>query len=293
MTDVLIIGGGPAGVTAALYTARAGLKTAILYKDHGALGKAAKIDNFYGHMEISGETLVNNGLQQAKNVGIDIINEEAVGITLNEDQTLTVGTAAAEYTTHAVVIATGASRATPQIKGLAELEGKGVSYCAICDGFFHKGKDVAVIGSSAYALHEVEDLLPIAKTVTLLTNGVEPLVKFPESVTVKTEKILEVTGQATMMGDVLGGVTLEGGEAIPLSGLFVAIGVAGGTALARKLGAVIENNAVTVDQQLRTTVPGVWAAGDCTGGLKQIVKASHEGAMAGMDIVKTLKERAK
>ena len=293
MTDVLIIGGGPAGVTAALYTARAGLKTAILYKDHGALGKAAKIDNFYGHMEISGETLVNNGLQQAKNVGIDIINEEAVGITLNEDQTLTVGTAAAEYTTHAVVIATGASRATPQIKGLAELEGKGVSYCAICDGFFHKGKDVAVIGSSAYALHEVEDLLPIAKTVTLLTNGAEPLVKFPESVTVKTEKILEITGQATMMGDVLGGVTLEGGEAIPLSGLFVAIGVAGGTALARKLGAVIENNAVTVDQQLRTTVPGVWAAGDCTGGLKQIVKASHEGAMAGMDIVKTLKERAK
>ena len=293
MTDVMIIGGGPAGVTAALYTARAGLETVILYKDQGALSKAASIENFYGHLEAGGKELVDIGLEQAKRVGVTIINEEAVGIRANEDETITIDTANTSYTARTAIIATGASRTTPKIAGLAELEGKGVSYCAICDGFFHRGKDVAVIGSSAYALHEVEDLLPIAKSVTVLTNGTEPQVQFPENVTVKTEKIQEVVGQAGLMGDVLSGVILEGGEMISLSGLFVAVGVAGGTELARKIGAVVENNAISVDEQLRTTVANIWAAGDCTGGLKQIVKAAYEGAEAGTDIVKYLKERAK
>ena len=293
MIDVIIIGGGPAGVTAALYTARAALKTMILYKDQGALSKAAKIDNFYGHLEIGGKALVDIGLEQAKRVGVTIINEEAVGIRTNDDETITIETANSAYTARTAIIATGASRTTPKIKGLAELEGRGVSYCAICDGFFHRGKDVAVIGSSAYALHEVEDLLPIAKSVTVLTNGAEPQVKFPEHVTVKTEKIQEVAGQAGIMGEVLSGVTLDSGEVIPLSGLFVAVGVAGGTELARKIGAVVQNNAVSVDEQLRTTVANIWAAGDCTGGLKQIAKAVYEGAEAGTDIVKYLKERAK
>ena len=293
MTDVLIIGGGPAGVTAALYTARAGFSTAVLYKDLGALGKADNIANFYGHVAVGGSELVEFGLQQVRNIGVDVINEEAVSIVLNNDGTLTVATAKATYTAQAVMIATGANRATPKIPGLAGLEGKGVSYCAICDGFFHKGKDVAVIGTSAYALHEVEDLLPIAKSVTVLTNGAQPQVTFPENVTVKTGKIQAVTSAETMMGSVLSGVTLEDGESIALSGLFVAVGVAGGTELAKKLGAVVENNAVSVDANGRTTVPGVWAAGDCTGGLKQIVKASYQGAAAGIDIANILKERAK
>ena len=293
MTDVIIIGGGPAGVTAALYAARAGLETIILYKDQGALSKAAKVDNFYGHLEVGGNELVDIGLEQAKRVGATIINEEAVGMRTNEDETITIDTANSSYTARTAIIATGASRTTPKIKGLAELEGRGVSYCAICDGFFHRGKDVAVIGSSAYALHEAEDLLPIAKSVTVLTNGAEPQVEFPENVSVRTEKIQEVVGQAGLMGEVLSSVTLDGGEEIPFSGLFVAVGVAGGTELARKVGAVVQNNAISVDEQLRTTVANIWAAGDCTGGLKQIVKAAYEGAEAGTDIVKYLKERAK
>jgi len=293
MTYVIIIGGGPAGVTAALYTARAGLDTVLLYKDQGALSKAAKIDNFYGHLEVGGKELVDIGLEQAKRVGVTIINEEAVGMRTNEDETITIDTADSSYTARTAIIATGASRTTPKIKGLAELEGRGVSYCAICDGFFHRGKDVAVIGSSAYALHEVEDLLPIAKSVTVLTNGAELQAEFPEHVTVRTEKIQEVVGQAGLMGDVLSGVTFDSGKEIPLSGLFVAVGVAGGTELARKVGAVVQNNAISVDEQLRTTVANIWAAGDCTGGLKQIVKAAYEGAEAGTDIVKYLKERNK
>ena len=290
MADVLIIGGGPAGITASFYTARAGFETVILYKDFGALQKAAVVDNYYGHLEISGKELVKTGILQARNMGVDVISAEAVGITQNENETLTVETLAASYTARAIVIATGASRTTPRIKGLAALEGRGVSYCAICDGFFHKGKDVAVVGNGAYALHEAEDLLPIAKTVTVLTNGKKPMAKFPKSVIVKTEKIKEVCGQAGIMGATLKGVMFDDGEELKLSGLFVAIGVAGGTELARKIGAIVHNNAVTVDEHFRTTVPNLWAAGDCTGGLKQIAKAVYEGAEVGTDIVRYLKK---
>ncbi|MCL2286692.1 MAG: NAD(P)/FAD-dependent oxidoreductase [Firmicutes bacterium] len=293
MTDVLIIGGGPAGVTAALYTARARFKTVIIYKDQGALQKAAKVDNFYGHLEISGKELVEVGIEQARRVGVTVINDEAVGIKQNDDETITVEAANAAYTARTAVVATGASRTTPKVKGLTELEGRGVSYCAICDGFFHRGKDVAVIGNSAYALHEAEDLLPIVNSVTVLTNGQEPLVNFPENIIVKTDKISEIVGQAGIMGETLKAVVLDSGEVINLSGLFVAVGVAGGTELAMKLGAVVQNNAVSVDEQLRTTVTNVWAAGDCTGGLKQIAKAVYDGAIAGTDIVKKIKEQVK
>ena len=95
------------------------------------------------------------------------------------------------------------------------------------------------------------------------------------------------------MGETLKAVVLDSGEVINLSGLFVAVGVAGGTELAMKLGAVVQNNAVSVDEQLRTTVTNVWAAGDCTGGLKQIAKAVYDGAIAGTDIVKKIKEQVK
>jgi thioredoxin reductase (NADPH) len=290
ISDVLIIGGGPAGVTTALYTARGGLITTILYKDRGALQKAASVENFYGHIEINGEKLIEAGLEQARAVGVNVVNEEAVGISLNEDETFTIETENAAYTARAVVIATGANRAAPQISGLARLEGRGVSYCAVCDGFFHRGKDVAVIGNSVYALREAQDLLPIAKSVTVLTNGQAAAVKFPENIIVRTEKIEKVNEQESFTGPILKGVTLDGGEELVFSGLFIAVGVAGGTELARKLGAAIENNAVQTNKNMRATVANLWAAGDCAGGLKQIVKASYEGAVAGTDIVLTLRK---
>ena len=287
--DVLIVGAGPAGVTAALYTARAGLRTAILYKNHGALEKAPAVDNYYGHMEVGGKELINIGIVQARRVGATVTKEEVLAITQLENGLWCVQGAKKERVAKGVLIATGASRATPPIKGLKALEGRGVSYCAICDGFFHRGKDVAVIGSGPYALHEVGDLLPIANSVTVLTNGAKPTVQFPDNVTVRTEKIAEVLGQKAMMGENLKGVTLEGGDEILLSGLFVALGVAGGTDLARKLGAQVEGNAIVVNEHMSTSAPGLWAAGDCTGGLKQIAKATYEGALAGLDMVRHAK----
>ena len=146
---------------------------------------------------------------------------------------------------------------------------------------------MAVLGSGAYALHEVHDLLPLAKSVTLLTNGEAPTVDFPKEVKIREEKIEKLTASKT---GTLKSVFFDNKDKIPVDGLFVAIGVAGGTELARKMGTMVENNSVIVDKNMRTLVPGLWAAGDCTGGLKQIAKAVYQGAEAGLDVVRFLRE---
>lgn len=307
--DVVIIGGGPAGATAAVYTARAGFKTTLIYKDFGALEKAERVENFYGFTKISGKSLVEKGLRQARLSGAKTIRDEVVGISVGNTtrgNIITVETPAKTFEATAVLLAVGANRHTPDIPGLSNFEGCGVSHCAICDGFFYRGKNVAVLGSGAYALHEAEDLLPLALSVTLLTNGAELSVDFPPSVTIRTEKIREVHGgnkapvtpiipglpslSSKIPSEILEGVIFENGENLPISGLFVAEGIAGGTELARKIGASINpQNAININTEQHTTISGLWAAGDCTGGLKQIAKATYEGAEAGLSIVKFLR----
>ena len=170
MSNIVIIGSGPAGVSAALYAARAGVQTTVLTKGPGALDRAELIQNYYGFAEpIAGAELERRGIEGAKAVGVEFVTTEAVGLTYTDK--LTVETLAGDFPADAVILATGASRAAPRIPGLAGLEGHGVSWCAVCDAFFYRGKDVAVLGSGAYALHEVQALLPVVKSVSLLTNG--------------------------------------------------------------------------------------------------------------------------
>ena len=284
--DVLIIGGGPAGVSAALYTARAGLETVIIKKSYGALDKAEKVDNFYGAAGVSGRGLVGSGLAQAVGVGAKVIDGEVVKIEQDMSSNhFTVETAHDVYSAKTVLLATGASRATPAIPGLDKYEGKGVSHCAVCDAFFFKGKDVAVLGSGNYALSEAKELLPLVNSVTLLTNGKEPEIQFPSEITVRSEKIRSVVGEARLMG-----VAFEpNGEELPVSGLFIAMGIAGASELARKIGIPVDKGSLMVDKNMRTDMPGIWAAGDCTGGMKQIAKAVYEGAVAGTDIVRFIR----
>ena len=149
MSNVIIIGNGPAGVSASLYTARAGVETTIIGSGLGALGKAEKIENYYGFAEpVDAKELVAAGIAQAKRAGVNYIEDEVVGIGFG--QKLIVSTKTNSYEADYVVLSTGASRSTPPIPGLRELEGHGVSYCAVCDAFFYRGKDVAVLGSGEY-----------------------------------------------------------------------------------------------------------------------------------------------
>ena len=284
MPNIVIIGSGPAGVSAALYAVRAGVHTTVLTKGPGALDRAEKIENYYGFAEpISGAELERRSIENAKRLGVNVITAEAVGLTWTDR--LTVETLAGDYPADAVILATGASRAVPRIPGLAGLEGHGVSFCAACDAFFYRGKDVAVLGSGEYALHEVQALLPVAGSVSLLTNGAPLTAQFPPEVKVYPQKVDAILGEKVVTG-----VQLSGGETLAVSGVFVALGVAGSTALARKIGAAVEGSRIVVDDKMQTTVPGLYAAGDCTGGLLQVAKAVYEGALAGTEAAKALRK---
>ena len=286
MAKVVIIGSGPAGVSAALYTARAGIDTTVLTRGPGALARAEGIENYYGVPgPVSGAELERRGIEGAKAVGVQFVEAEAVGLTFTDK--LTVETLSGDYPADAVILATGASRAAPPIPGLKALEGHGVGYCATCDAFFYRGKDVAVLGSGEYALHEASALLPLAKSVTLLTGGAPLTAEFPPEIALCTEKVEAILGEEA--GKVTG-VRLAGGEELALDGVFVALGVAGSTALARKMGAEVDGNRIVVDEHMMTTIPGLFAAGDCTGGLLQVAKAVYEGAMAGNEAAKALRK---
>ena len=286
MANVVIIGSGPAGVSAALYTARAGIDTTVLSKGPGALARAEGIENYYGLAgPIPGAELERRGIEGAKAGGGKFVEAEAVGLTFTDR--LTVETLTGAWPADAVILATGAARSAPPVPGLAALEGHGVSYCATCDAFFYRGKEVAVLGSGAYALHEAQALLPLAAKVTLLTGGAEVTADFPPEVAVRTEKVEAILGEEA--GRVTG-VRLAGGEELPAAGVFVALGVAGSTALARKMGAEVDGARIVVDERMMTTIPGLFAAGDCTGGMLQVAKAVYEGARAGFEAAKALRK---
>jgi len=279
LRDVVIIGHGPAAVSAALYLRRANKTVALVGKDVGALEKAEKIENYYGlGSSLSGVELAKTGIAQAEKLGAEIVADEVLDISWEGDYIVTGKVDA--YRGKAVIIACGAARKTLPIKGIAEFEGKGVSYCAVCDAFFYRQKTVGVLGAGDYAIHELEHLLNVAEKAYLFTNGEAAPEINNQKVTVITEKIAEVTGENTV-----GAVLLQNGERIELSGFFVALGSASAADFARKLGAMSENGAIKVDEKMSTGVPGLFAAGDCTGGLKQVAVAAAQGAAAGLSAI--------
>ena len=291
--DILIIGSGPAGISAALYAKRAGADVTVISRGSGALAKAERIENYYGLAEpVSGAELEANGIAGAKRLGVKFVEGEVVGLTMNDDFTgLVVQTAKEKFEAGAVILAAGSTRLAPKIPGLKEMEGKGVSYCAICDAFFYRGKVAAVLGEGEYALHEAEILLPHASKVMLFTNGKEPTVAIPDSIEVHKEKVSAVEAATENGTERVSGVMTEDGTFTPVNGLFVALGTAGSIDLARKIGAAVDNNRIVTDAEMATNVPGLYAAGDCNGGLLQVVKAAYEGAVAGLAAAKYVRKR--
>lgn len=280
MYDVVIIGSGPAGISAAIYLKRAKKNVIIVSKHKSALQKAEKIENYYGIESISGSELYNTGIKQAERLGIPIDEDEVTNISYENNFIVT--TVNKEYQAKYVIIATGTNRVRPNIKGIKEFEGKGVSYCAICDAFFYRNKDVAVIGSGNYAIHEAEQLRPVVNSVTILTNGD----KMVENRSSSDFNIDETPIREFRGTNVIEEVEFDNNNTKKLDGVFVAIGTASSTDLARKIGAVIKNNYIVVNDNMETSVKGLYACGDCTGGILQINKAVYEGAKAALDIIK-------
>ena len=282
MYDVIVIGSGPAGISASIYLKRAQKNVCIITDGNSALKKAKKIDNYYGVKSISGEALYNIGIEQAKELEIPIEKDEVTSISFEKN--FIVRTVNSEYEAKYVIIATGTNRTAPKVKGLKEFEGKGISYCAICDGFFYKDKDVAVVGSGNYAIHEAETLKPIAKSITILTNGE----KIIENRSTSDFEVDETPIREFRGNNVIKEVEFENNSCKKVDGVFIAIGTASSVDLARKIGAVIKGNNIVTNENMQTTVRRLYACGDCTGGLLQVNKVVYEGAIAALDIIKDL-----
>lgn len=281
--QVIIIGGGPAGVSAALYLARAAIKTLIIENGPGALSRAHKIDNYYG-VAASGSELYTKGLEQAKALGITVINDEVLNVEYTDSFTVHLKNTAKILTAPVLLLATGTKNITLNLPELVEFEGKGVSYCAVCDGFFFRKKQVAVLGNSAYALHEAEYLKHLATSVTILTNGKDDSLAVAAGFTVRKEVIKAIVGENKLQS-----IHFAEGSALNVDGLFIAMGTADSTDIARKLGAQLDGRFIKIDTDCATNIPGLFAAGDCTGGLMQIAKAVHEGARAGLAALKFIR----
>ena len=283
--DVIIIGGGPAGISASLYTKRGNLNTLVLHKDISSLEKAEIIENYYGFSDgISGKELYINGISQAKNIGVDIKKEEVLNIEMDSNSEYIIKTSEAEYKSKVVILATGNKKNKPNIKGIEKFEGKGISYCAVCDGFFYRNKNVAVLGSGRYAISETNDLINIVKEITILTNGeTEPEFR-ADNVKIENRSIKEIHGDKRVEE-----IEFEDGETIQTEGIFIAQGVAGSVEFSKKLGIITNKDNIVVNEKMETNIKGIYACGDCTGGLLQISKAVYEGTIAGIQAIKYIK----
>ena len=292
MFDVVIIGKGPAGISSSLYTVRGNLSTLVVAKDFSGLYKSDKIDNYYGFVEtITGKDLLEDGVKQAKRLGVTFAEDEIVGISYNGS--FNVIGKHGTYEASAVILAVGQPGKKLTIKGIKDFEGRGISYCSTCDGFFYRDKKVGVIGYTDFAVHEASELLTYTKDITLFTNGREPDMdeqsqKVLQQLKVNDKPITRIAG-----GEFVEKIELSDGTSQNVDGVFIAYGSASAVEFALKMGVLTENNAVVVAKDGSTNIPGLYACGDCTGTFKQISVAVGQGALTGkavLDYVKKLKK---
>lgn len=282
MQQLVIIGQGPAGISAAIYAIRSGTAVTVVGKDLGAMQKADIIENYYGFPEaISATTLLTNGIQQAKNLGVQFVTAEVYGIEYDANGFI-VKTNVQDVPATAVIVACGMARNTPKIENIEKFEGKGVSYCAICDAFFYRKKKVAVIGAGQYTLHEYQVLKNVIEDVTILTNGDTPTFTEPHN----NKKIKSFEGD-----EMIQAIQFEDGTREAFDGIFIACGSVGPFELSKKVGLQLEKNKIIVDSKMQTNIPGIFACGDCVAGLMQVPKAVYEGMVAGIEAGRFIKSK--
>ena len=287
MTGVAIIGGGPSGLSAAIYTARADRRTLVFDSGGGTTRDVDTMENVYGFPDgVTGPELVELGREHATKFGAEIVEEEVVHVGLAGDG-YRVETMVDEYEVEGVILATGADYERPAIADVDAYEGNGVSYCVECDAFFYRDCPVAVVGTGNYAAKEALMLLDYTDDVQLLTNDSE-FEADPElqerveaaDIPVRTDRLDRLVGE-----DGLEAVLTGDGDRIEIDGLFVALGTAGGTDIAEMLGIPVEGGEIQTDPDQSTTAERVYAAGDVTGGHQQISTSVGEGARAAINLL--------
>ena len=297
MTEILIIGSGPAGYTAGIYSARAGRKTVIVAGPQrgGQLMITSEIENFPGFAEpVSGPELMERMYEQAKRVGVEIIEDVISSADLSPDNLKCIGESGKEYSAKALIIATGASAKWLGIPGEKEYRGTGVSACATCDGFFFRNKDVAVIGGGNTAVEEALFLTNFANSVTLIHRRdslraekimQKRLLENSKINVLWNTKVAEVLGDGERVTGLL--LKTEDNKEFkqPFHGVFVAIGHKPETSIFSGQLETDEKGYILVEKgSTRTSKKGVFAAGDvCDPVYRQAITSAAQGCMAAND----------
>ena len=298
--DVVIVGGGPAGLTAALYLARAKYRVLVLEKEQfgGQIAITHEVVNYPGIAKTSGKALTDTIQQQAEHFGAEFILAEAAGFDLNGD-IKTVHTNKGDYRCFGILLATGAHPRTVGFKGEEEHKGRGVAYCATCDGEFFTGKEIFVVGGGYAAAEESVFLTKFARHVTILVRkddfscaaSVAEQAKNHEKITVLTNTVMEeVSGEngltyARYKNTVTGEVTEVKSE--ESFGVFVFAGYAPATDAVKGIVELNEQGYILTDASQKTSAEGIYAAGDvCIKPLRQVVTATSDGALAATELEK-------
>lgn len=305
MYDIIIIGGGAAGMSAAVYAMRGGMKTLILEKlaCGGQAAKTYEIDNYPGVADNpTGPALMESFEKHALKFGAEI-KKEAVREIINPDGDIkTVKTRKGEYNTKTIIIATGASPKQLGVPGEIELQGAGVSYCATCDGAFFKGKDTVVIGGGNTAMEDALYLAGFCEHVFVMNRSEKfraskvllDKVKANEKITVYTNLVSErFDGDGKLERIIAKNVKTGDMGYINASGVIVAIGITPENTVAKKCGVELcERGFVKTDMYLATNVKGIFAAGDCrVSPLRQVITAAADGAIAATSAINYILQR--
>ena len=300
MYDIIIVGAGPAGLTAAIYLKRASKKVLVLESSHygGQIVNAANIENYPAEMHISGFDFATKVYEQAKKLGAEIVFDRVIEII--DGDIKTVKTSNNIYNCKAIIIATGSASRNLGLENEQELIGRGISYCATCDGNFFKGKDVAVVGGGNNALEDAIYLSDIANKVYLIHRkdsfkADEELVKLVEEkenvVLVFNSNITKIIGKEKLERIEITDNDSNMSE-LDIAGLFIAVGRVPNFGNIASPLKVDSNGFIEAGEDCLTNIDGVFVAGDIrTKKVRQIVTATSDGAIAAINAVKYINER--
>jgi len=290
--DIIIVGAGPGGLTAGIYAGRQGTKNLIIDRDlAGGLGREVpEMENYPGFDNISGLELIEKMKAQAtKNCELHEMEEVTEIVKNNDEYRFTVKTNKDEYKSKTIILATGSSHRHLEAQGEEEFKGKGVSYCATCDGFFFQGRDIIMVGGGNSALQEALYLNNLGANVTLVhrrdefraQKELQNQIKEAGINTILNATVEEIKGEMLVESVILKDTQTGELSELPINGVFISVGYIPHTELAEQLGVSLdESGHIIIDKDQKTNIDYVYAIGDVCVGLKQWVVACGEGAVA-------------
>ncbi len=284
--DVVIVGAGPAGLQAAIHAARKKVSVLVLGKENKSSLFRAHVENMCSLFNATGQAMLETGRRQAENFGSRFLDADILRIAAEGSQFALETESGNRLACKALILATGTARNKLRVKGEKELVGKGVSYCVDCDGNFYRGEEVAVVGGESAAADGALTLAEIAGTVHLICDDLKVsdvlLGKLENSRVVvhRGAKIREIAG-----GEQVSALVLDDGTTLSTTGVFIELGAKGLMELATSLGVALDDDMrfIQTDKGQRTSVPGIFAAGDICGPPWQVAKAVGEGCVAGLN----------